>query len=185
MSSPDECPDEFDEELRVTLAEHLGATPEEVAVGDSTPALFRRVLRYAPGGILFVAKQEEPRPRILEGLRATSAPTLEELALLIDASTSLIFIPSPQTPSGEPITGTAFGEFMAQVPNRVTVVLDEAYLDYGEDEQSVVSLREVRRFPNLVALRSYKKDYGFSGVRVHYALGGREIIAALNAQVSV
>lgn len=180
-------PDEFTQELRETLAAHLGVAPEEVTVGDSTPSLFRRILALAPGGVLFVAKQSEPRPRILEGLRATSAPTLQELALLIDASTSLILIPSPQTPSGVPLAGNEFANFMGAVPQAVTVVLDEAYLEYSDpaDSTAVVSLEAIRRFPNLVTLRTYEKTYGLSGVHVHYAFGNPEIIAALDAQVSV
>lgn len=180
-------PDEFTTELRDTLAAHLGAEPEEVTVGDSTPSLFRRILALAPGGILYVSPPSEPRPRTLEGLRATSAPTLPELASLIDASTSLILVPSPETPSGVPLAGSVFADFMARVPSQVTVVLDEAYLDYtdADDTSSIASLAAIRRWPNLVTLRTYEKTYGLSGVHVHYAFGNPEIIAALDAQVSV
>lgn len=177
--------DEFSTELRATLADHLGAAPEEVAVGDSTPALFRGILALAPGAILYVS--DGPRPRPLEGLRATAATSLEELSLLIDATVTLLLIPSPTTPTGKPLTTAEFTQFMATVPQGVTVVLDEAYLDYPDnpDSPDLVSLDAIRRWPNLVALRSYKKEYGLAGVRAHYAFGNPEIISALQDQLAV
>ena len=71
--------------------------------------------------------------------------------------------------------------FLAQVPERVPVLLDEAYIDFVDMDDAVRSDELLREHPNLIVLRTFSKAYGLAGIRVGYGLGHPEMIAGLRA----
>jgi histidinol-phosphate aminotransferase len=85
--------------------------------------------------------------------------------------TRLIFVCNPNNPTGTTVTPAAMEAFLARVPERVAIVLDEAYYEYAAGPgyfESLEHLRAGRR--NLIVLRSFSKVYGLAGLRVGYAL---------------
>ncbi len=186
-------PDMFAVELRETLAEHLGVSREEIAVGNGSSALLQQLVQATcttDNNVIYAWRSFEAYPIFLQVVGAQPRPVpvtrdgkhdLDRMASLIDASTSLVFLCTPNNPSGQVITNAEFDEFMAKVPAHVTVALDEAYFEYNRDEDAVEGTDAIARYPNVVALRTFSKAYGLAGVRVGYAFGPREIIAALNA----
>lgn len=145
----------FASELRDTLAEHLGLPVGQVAVGNNTLAFASHLV--GPGG---------------------TAVYGNELSL-VDATTSLIILPSPTALGEAEMTTADFEAFMEQVPAGVTVLLDETQLEYPDEEDSVVSTDAIARHSNLVVLRSYAKSFGLADVRVFYAFGSEPTISAL------
>ena len=77
---------------------------------------------------------------------------------------------NPNNPTSTHIPPTRIGDFLERVPGHVTVILDEAYIEFQthDDPDATVDLR--RDFPNLVVLRTFSKCYGLAGLRVGYAL---------------
>lgn len=190
-TSANRYPDMGAVELRGVLAEHLELAPEQITVGCGSSALCQQLVQAtcADGDeVIFPWRSFEAYPIFLQvaGAQARPVPVtrdgkhdLNRMAALIDASTSLIFLCSPNNPSGQVISNAEFDEFMAQVPAHVTVALDEAYFEYNRDEDAVVGTEAIRRYPNVVGLRTFSKAYGLAGVRVGYAFGPRDIIEAL------
>ncbi|WP_165164808.1 histidinol-phosphate transaminase [Corynebacterium qintianiae] len=186
-------PDMFAVELRETLAEHLGVAFEQVAVGNGSSALLQQLVQATctpENNVIYAWRSFEAYPIFLQVVGAQARPVpitregrhdLERMASLIDASTSLIFLCSPNNPSGQVISNAEFDAFMAKVPGHVTVALDEAYFEYNRDEDAVVGTDAIRRYPNVVALRTFSKAHGLAGVRVGYAFGPQDIIGALTA----
>ena len=71
--------------------------------------------------------------------------------------------------------------FLETVPSRVTVILDEAYIEFQTNDHPDASLDLLTDFPNLVVLRTYSKCYGLAGLRVGYAIGSADFRAAVDA----
>src|SRR6185295_9823062 len=67
------------------------------------------------------------------------------------------------------------------VPERVLVILDEAYVEFQTVEDPDTSIDLLRRFRNLAILRTFSKVYGLAGLRVGYALGPEQFVHAVNA----
>lgn len=188
-SGANRYPDMFAVELRETLAEHLGV--DEVAVGNGSSALLQQLVQATctPGNnVIYAWRSFEAYPIFLQVVGAEARPVpvdrdgkhdLAAMASLIDASTSLIFVCTPNNPSGQVVTRAEFDAFMARVPEHVTVALDEAYFEYNRDEDAVVGTEVIRKYPNVVALRTFSKAYGLAGVRVGYAYGPKDIIEAI------
>lgn len=99
----------------------------------------------------------------------------EKIEKTIDSNTKLIFICSPNNP-----TGNAFArEKVLQLAKSVDriVVVDEAYIHFSS-EKSFVS--EIEKHPNLVVLQTFSKAWGLAGLRVGLAFANAEIIRLFN-----
>jgi histidinol-phosphate aminotransferase len=71
-------------------------------------------------------------------------------------------------------------QFLRRVPERVLVVLDEAYNEYLTPEFRADSLKWLKRHPNLVITRTFSKAYGLAGLRVGYALAHPAVADVMN-----
>jgi histidinol-phosphate aminotransferase len=86
----------------------------------------------------------------------------------------------PQQPTGTIVTGEALSTFLARVPRTATVLLDEAYVHFVENPDYRSGFEFLARFPNLVVVRTFSKVYGLAGMRLGYAVGAPDRIAALD-----
>jgi histidinol-phosphate aminotransferase len=105
------------------------------------------------------------------------AHDLEAMADAVSDRTRLIFVCNPNNPTGTAVDAARMERFLAQVPERVAVVLDEAYYEYAAGPgyfQSLDHLRAGRQ--NLIVLRSFSKVYGLAGLRVGYMLAHEGVI---------
>lgn len=96
----------------------------------------------------------------------------------ITAKTKLIFIANPNNPTGTYIPAIEAYAFLQAVPDNVIVVLDEAYVEYGDEE--IKSIAWLSEFPNLVICRTFSKAYGLAGLRVGFAMSSPDIAELLN-----
>jgi len=104
-----------------------------------------------------------------------------DLAAMADAVTDrtrLVFVCNPNNPTGTMVDPAALSTFLDRVPDRVPVVVDEAYHEYtghsNGDGSAIGHVRAGR--PNLIVLRSFSKVYGLAGLRVGYMLAHECII---------
>jgi len=93
----------------------------------------------------------------------------------IDGHTKLIFICSPNNPTGNLINKDAIISLLENFGG--IVVLDEAYIDFSVDSSL---LPQLRKYPNLVILQTFSKAWGLAGLRLGMAFASLEIIAILN-----
>jgi len=95
-----------------------------------------------------------------------------------DDSTRLIFLCSPNNPTGSLIPTAVIRDILQRRGNRSAVVVDEAYIEFAQ-EDSVVALLD--RYPNLIVLRTLSKALAFAGARCGSVIGPPEIIQMLDA----
>jgi histidinol-phosphate aminotransferase len=104
---------------------------------------------------------------------------LDALARAVGRRTKLVFIASPNNPTGTYCSAAGLEAFLRRVPRRVLVLLDEAYYEYAarrpDYPRSLPGL--LRRHPNLVVLRTFSKAYGLAGLRVGWMAARPELTA--------
>jgi histidinol-phosphate aminotransferase len=93
----------------------------------------------------------------------------------IDATTKLIFLCSPNNPSGNLLSRDRIEKMLGHF--RGIVVLDEAYIDFAKTRSFVEDLAS---YPNLVVLQTFSKAWGLAGLRLGVAYASAEIIALMN-----
>lgn len=104
---------------------------------------------------------------------------LEAIGGAVGPRTKLVFLCNPNNPTGTIVSRGEFDAFMAALPERVVVVVDEAYGEYVESPDFPDTAAWVRAGRNVVVVRTFSKIYGLAGLRVGYALGPRGIIGLL------
>ncbi len=100
---------------------------------------------------------------------------LEEIAATIDENTKLIFICSPNNPTGNSINREDIETILANFSG--LVVIDEAYINYSRQKSFIQELTE---YSNLVILQTLSKAWGLAGLRVGMAFASEEIIEVFN-----
>lgn len=105
---------------------------------------------------------------------------LDGMIAAIKPTTRMIFLANPNNPTGTVFTKEAFIAFLERVPEQVLVVIDEAYIEYGEVLDQSHSITLIQRFPNLVVVRTFSKAYGLAGCRVGYCISNSDIADILN-----
>ena len=176
-------PDPEAVELRETLAAVYGLRPEQVFVGngsDEVLAFCFQAFFDPERPILFpdVTYSFYPVFAALFGLPYRQVPLDENFALPLEqfmGGNGGVVIANPNAPTGRDISLGDVQALAAGNPEAV-VLVDEAYVDFGA--QSAVPL--VGEYPNLVVVQTMSKSRSLAGLRVGYALGDEDLIAALN-----
>ncbi len=183
-------PDGYASELRTSLAEHLGVSEGQIILGNGSDEIIQMIARglLSPQTNTVMAAPTFPQYKhngIIEGSGITEIPLvdgahdLEGMAAAIDDHTSVVWLCSPNNPTGIHITEEELTAFMARIPDDVLVVLDEAYFEYVTAENYHDSMRLLQQYKNLIILRTFSKIYGLASFRVGYGIAHEETIRAL------
>lgn len=97
----------------------------------------------------------------------------------VDASTRLIYLCSPNNPTGGSLRRREWEAFLAAVPKTVLVVVDGAYQEFENDQEVPNFLEAVRHGDPVVVVRTFSKLYALAGLRVGWASAPAEVIVAL------
>lgn len=102
-------------------------------------------------------------------------PKVPEILKAVDENTRIIFLCSPNNPTGNSFHEDQVTEILRSF--RGLVVIDEAYIDFSEKQSWIKKLTE---FPNLVITQTLSKAYGLAGIRLGIGIAAAEVIAVLN-----
>jgi histidinol-phosphate aminotransferase len=179
--------------LRRRIAERHDTDPARVAVGNGSCELLLAAADALcePGAeILYAwpAFSMYPYLPALTGAREIRVPLaegdfhdLEAMANEVTAATQLVLVCNPNNPTGTHRPVSEVAAFCAGLPPHVTVVLDEAYVEFQTHDDPDATVDLLADLPNLVVLRTFSKAYGLAGLRVGYALGSPKFRAAVDA----
>jgi histidinol-phosphate aminotransferase len=186
-------PDPAATRLRSRLAERFDVETAGVAVGNgSCEILLAAALALCEPGdeILYAwpAFSMYPYLPALSGAREVRAPLgpgevhdLEAMLAEVTAATQLLIVCNPNNPTGTYVPAEEVADLCERLPDHVTVILDEAYVEFQQTDDPDATVDLLPRFPNLVLLRTFSKCYGLAGLRVGYALGSARFRAAVDA----
>jgi histidinol-phosphate aminotransferase len=168
---------------RAAIARHFDLSESQVAVGNGADEMIEMCFRAFAGAGDRVAYSTptypvlDPLCRLHDAIPSTH-PTAEGwtwTSELADDPAPLKFLVNPNSPTGTHHGRRSVERIVARAQG--VVVLDEAYVDFAPDSQ----LELVRTFPNLLVLRTMSKSYALAGMRIGFAIGSPQLIAALDA----
>ena len=179
--------------LRRRIAERHETDPANVALANgSCEILLAAAMALAEPGaeIVYAWPSFSIYPYLapLSGAREVRVPLagglvhdLEAMLAEITAATQLVIVCNPNNPTSTHVPASRIAELCAAVPDHVTVLVDEAYVEFqlADDPDDTLDLR--REFSNLVLLRTFSKVYGLAGLRIGYALCSPKFRAAVDA----
>jgi histidinol-phosphate aminotransferase len=171
--------------LRRALSDRYGIPADRIALGNGSCDILLAAgeALLEPGAEVvyaWPAFSVYPHLAAASGARAIEVPLdgedrhdLDAMAAEITVATRLVLVCNPNNPTSTALGLDEIAAFLERVPRHVCVILDEAYCEFalvlGDPFASVELLR---RWPNLVLLRTFSKVYGLAGLRVGYGLCG-------------
>ena len=177
--------------LRHALAERHGVEPANVATGAGADALIGHlsVATLDPGDEV-VTGWPSFISYVLDALKLGATPVrvplrddhldLEGMLDAITPRTKLVFVATPNNPTGT-MTGRAeLDRFFERVPEHVLTVVDQAYFEYIDHPEYPDAVAEyLLRGHRVLVLRTFSKIYGLAGLRVGYGVGPADVIEAI------
>jgi histidinol-phosphate aminotransferase len=184
-------PDGNGHELKAALARRYGVDMAQIVLGNGSNDVLELVaLAFLGPGRAAVYSQHAfavyPLATQARGARGIVAPAkdfghdLEAMARAVDDETCVLWIANPNNPTGTLAAADALEAFVRRVPERVIVVIDEAYNEYLPADLRADTVKWLKRHPNLVLTRTFSKAYGLAGLRVGYALAHASVADVMN-----
>ena len=100
------------------------------------------------------------------------------MAKKISDYTKIIYIANPDNPMGTYVKKSEFDQFYANVPDRVLIILDEAYYEFAKSQKDYPDSMHYR-YDNVITLRTFSKAYGLGGLRIGYGFAHSDLISNL------
>ena len=140
----------------------------KILINSVTFAMYEIYAKHVGAEIIRTASQEH---------------NLEEFYELYKSQNpDIIFLCTPNNPTGDALDAKAMMEFIAKIDEDTLVVVDGAYMEYAnfKDESKSVSPKElIEKFSNVIYLGTFSKAYGLGGMRTGYGISSRNIIQEL------
>ena len=183
-------------ELRTTLGERLNVRPDELVFGSGSNELIDLVVRaFCRPGVDEIVTQKYAfisyrLAAMAHNIRFLESDVTDVLGCDVDAllakvtnETRVVFLANPNNPTGSHLPRPEFERLLSGLPERVILVVDEAYHEFamaadGVDYPSSLDYRSERSL--LVTLRTFSKIYGLAGLRVGYGISTPAIIDYMN-----
>ena len=181
-------PDPQQSSVKMLLAKQRNINPNQILLGNGSDEVLDLIFRafcepkvdnvitlpptYGMYGVLGNLNNIENREVLLSN---EFQPQVEQILEAVDENTKIIFLCSPNNP-----TGNSFSDekVLQLVDNfKGLVVIDEAYIDFSEKESW---LAKIDLYPNLVITQTLSKAYGLAGIRLGICYASSEIISVLN-----
>lgn len=176
--------------LRGVLAERFNLKLENVIAGAGSEGIMSGIIRT------FLADQDEVLTAahtflgfmVLARSRGVKVSTVHltgdwrfDLAALtakVNERTKIIYLANPNNPTGTIFVREEFERFLEKIPERLLVILDEAYFEFAQENPKYPDSMRYRH-DNVITLRTFSKAYGLAGFRIGYGFAHGELIKNL------
>jgi histidinol-phosphate aminotransferase len=176
-------------DLRRVLAEKFDLKLENVIAGSGSEGIMSNIIRtflcdedeVLTTEAAFIGFQVLAKSR---GVKYRTVPyrnwhyDLAGLAQEINDRTKIVYLANPNNPTGTIFSKHEFDDFYRHVPERVLIILDEAYFEYAQDNPRYPDSMHYR-YDNVITLRTFSKIYGLAGVRIGYGFAHEDLIRNL------
>ena len=175
--------------LKRRLAEKLGVATENLILGNGSneiiefaghallgPGVDAVMSQYSFAIYLLMTRLFGANPVIVPA--RNYGHDLAAMLAAITPQTKVIFVANPNNPTGTVASREEMVRFVNEVPERVLVVLDEAYIEFQDDPADFLPLVRSGK-PNLLIMRTFSKIFGLAGLRLGYGIATPELIAGL------
>jgi histidinol-phosphate aminotransferase len=177
--------------LKQALAEYLGVNEDQLTLGNGSNDVLDLAARITliAGSEAIVSEHAFVVYRLAVascGCKLVEVPALDFGADLdgilhaVTEQTAIIFLANPNNPTGTWVDESRLTEFLDTLPQRVWVVLDEAYAEYVDAPGYPDGLALQRRYPNLIVTRTFSKIHALAALRIGYSVSTPEVADLLN-----
>ena len=171
-------------QLEAQLAQRLGVAAERVIVTCGADDALERSVRAVccPDRRAVMVKPTYGMPwryAIISGAEIVTVPwwrgpfPVDEVCAVAGDDAALLFLVSPNNPTGAVITRNEFTEVAQRLP-RTLVLYDQAYREFSDAEYDLTET--ALDYPNVVFVRTFSKAWGGAGLRAGYAVGDARVI---------
>ena len=175
--------------LKAALAERHTLNADQIFVGNGSNEIIELLghVFLGPGAEVVVGSFSFIVYRLvaeLFGARIIDVPMsdfkhdLEAMANAVTDKTRMVFVASPNNPTGMANDLCELIEFIDRLPEHVILCFDEAYAEYLTEPPDLRPM--IKRGRKIVCLRTFSKIYGLGGLRLGYAYGHADLVALLN-----
>jgi histidinol-phosphate aminotransferase len=182
-------PDMVGYDLRTKLAKRFNVKMNNVILGAGSEGIMSTIMRtfLLNDDELISAENSFIGFRVLanaSGKKVNWVPMnnykydLEAMAEKVTEYTKIIYIANPDNPMGTYINRKDFDAFYKHIPERVLIILDEAYFEFAEYESDYPDSMTYR-YDNVITLRTFSKAYGLAGLRIGYGFAHDTLISNL------
>ncbi len=189
LFSVNRYPDSSGYYLKRRLARFFSLEPGNIVLGNGSDELIDIIIKafVEEGEHILISDTAFLEYKIISSVNARGVVTvplkyfkydLDAIKRKINDKTKVVFIANPNNPTGTYVTKYEIDEFLKGLPDKVLVVLDEAYDAFIDVDDFPVSLRYIKR-KNVLVLKTFSKSYGLAGLRIGYCLGNPELISYL------
>ncbi|MEX1057624.1 MAG: histidinol-phosphate transaminase [Natronospirillum sp.] len=177
--------------LKKSLAQHLKVESDQITVGNGSNDVLEMLARaFVSDGdeVVFSQHAFAVYPIVTQAVGGVPVVVpavdfghdLDAMASAVTERTRLVFLANPNNPTGTWFNRASLESFLSQVPERVLVVLDEAYFEYVQQPDYPDGLELMAQYDNLVVTRTFSKIYGLASLRVGYCIANAGITDVLN-----
>ena len=177
--------------LKAALSAKLGVDPAGITLGNGSNDVLDLIARafLEPGReAVFSQYAFIVYPLAVQAVGATAkiahakdyGHDLAAMRAQIGQDTRVVFIANPNNPTGTWLPRSELEAFIADLPEHVVCVVDEAYFEYVREPDYPDALAWLNRFPRLIVTRTFSKAYGLAGLRVGYGVSHPDIADLLN-----
>lgn len=182
------------DDLTERIAAWCRVTPDRVAIGSGSVGVALQLLRATVergDKVAYAWRSFDAYPLLaaMVGARPIPVPLLPDggqdldtLLAVLDHRTRVVVLCNPHNPTGSLITADALKAFLRHVPRHITVLFDEAYLEFVRDPESPDALALLDAHPNLLITRTFSKAYGLAALRVGYGIGAPDTVERIRRQ---
>ena len=177
-------------QLRRMIADRVGVDEDQVVTGTGASGVAVQVLHAVtrPGDrIVMSTPTFDGYPIFAQMARLTQVTVpldkhgYQDLAAMAEAAADarVVVLCRPHNPTGTLEPSWSVEWFLSQIPSDTVVLLDEAYIEFVASRYRIDGPDLVRRFPNVVVLRTFSKAYGLAGLRIGYGFAAPELAGRL------
>lgn len=183
-------------ELEAKICAHENITPDMLMISSgSSPLLLGTAVSLCRNGgnIVTAETTYDDLPNRCEKVSASwiKVPLTKDYAHDLDAmekaitpDTKLVYVCNPNNPTGTIVDKDKLKAFCERVSQKVTVFVDEAYIDYLPDADATTLIGNVKKGQNIIVARTFSKVYGLAGLRIGYIIAPPATIAKLQPHTS-
>ena len=184
-------PDGNGDRLKAALAARHGIAPERITLGNGSNDVLElaakavlepgcEAIMPAHGFIVFYLAPIGCGARLVIAPARNFGCDLQAMLDLVTENTRILFIANPNNPTGSFVGRADLEAFLDHLPERVWVVLDQAYEEYVSVSDRPDGRALLERHPNLIVTRTFSKIHALAGLRVGYALSSPEVADLMN-----
>jgi histidinol-phosphate aminotransferase len=184
-------PDPFTTKLNQALSDKFSVPVDQIATGTGSVGVCQQIIQAVAGvgdEVIYAWRSFEAYPIIatIAGALSVQVPLTHEgqhdLTAMLSAitpRTRVIFVCTPNNPTGGIVTQQQINELLAKVSKDILVVIDEAYVEFNRDDNAIDGIATMKANSNVGVLRTFSKAYGLAGLRVGYFIGPKNVADAV------